>query len=81
MSKLSGWSMFWIALTAIAIIAAIGRVILIHQERGKKTEVKSFSEAELKSMYDVYVYANTHGIIAPMTPVLSYDEWKSTRYN
>ena len=45
MSKLSGWSMFWIALTAIEIIAAIGRVILIHQEKQKKKNQTDIGKA------------------------------------
>lgn len=72
--------MFWIASTVIVVFYTIFCVIDANQKK-KQTKGKSFSEDEMKSMYDSYVYAKTHGIMAPMDPVMSYDEWKSTYYN
>ncbi|MBE6325446.1 MAG: hypothetical protein E7077_00070 [Bacteroidales bacterium] len=80
MSNLSGWSMFWIASTVIVVFYTIFCVIDANQKK-KQNKGKSFSEDELKSMYDAYLYARSHGIMAPMTPALSYDEWKSKRFN
>lgn len=72
--------MFWIASTVIVVFYTIFCVIDANQKK-KQNKGKSFSEDELKSMYDAYLYARSHGIMAPMTPALSYDEWKSTYYN
>jgi|GEM_PF-1063930 len=72
--------MFWIASTVIVVFYTIFCVIDANQKK-KQNKGKSFSEDELKSMYDAYLYARSHGIMAPMTPALSYDEWKSKRFN
>lgn len=73
--------MFWIASTVIVVFYTIFFMIDANQKK-KQTKGKSISEDELKSMYDSYLYARSHGIMAPMTPALSYDEWKSKRgYN
>lgn len=76
--------MFWIASTVIVVFYTIFCVIDANQkkkQKKKQNKGKSFSEDELKSMYDAYLYARSHGIMAPMTPALSYDEWKSKCYN
>ena len=77
MSKLSGWSLFWIALTATCIIGTVFSVIQAKKSKKESGDTQP-SEEQLKAQYDMYVYANTHGV-AYFGPPMSYEEWLSNR--